>query len=43
MPAMAGRPDSATSLAVEAMTIIGGNRDGKSMWFIVVRRDKPPD
>ena len=29
--------------AGEAMTIIGGNRDGKSMWFIVVRRDKPPD
>jgi hypothetical protein len=27
--------------AGEAMTIIGGNRDGKSMWFIVVRRDKP--
>ena len=26
-----------------AMTIIGGNRDGKSMWFIVVRRDKPGD
>jgi hypothetical protein len=27
----------------EAMTIIGGNRDGKSVWFIVVRRDKPVD
>ena len=27
----------------EAMTIIGGNRDGKSVWFIVVRRDKPGD
>jgi hypothetical protein len=25
----------------EAMTIIGGSRDGKSVWFIVVRRDKP--
>ena len=25
----------------EAMTIIGGNRDGKSVRFIVVRRDKP--
>ncbi|SPE56419.1 hypothetical protein SBV1_240002 [Verrucomicrobia bacterium] len=25
----------------EAMTIIGGNRDGNSVWFIVVRRDKP--
>jgi hypothetical protein len=29
--------------AGEAMTIIGGNRDSKSVWFIVVRRDKPPD
>jgi len=29
------------SPAGEAMTIIGGNRDGKSVWFIVVRRDKP--
>jgi hypothetical protein len=27
----------------EAMTIIGGTRDGKSIWFIVVRRDKPGD
>jgi len=27
----------------EAMTIIGGNRDGKSVWFIVVRRDRPQD
>jgi hypothetical protein len=27
----------------EAMTIIGGNRDAKSVWFIVVRRDKPGD
>jgi hypothetical protein len=27
--------------AGEAMTIIGGNRDGKSVWFVVVRRDKP--
>jgi hypothetical protein len=27
----------------EAMTIIGGNHDGKSVWFIVVRRDKPGD
>ena len=27
----------------EAMTIIGGNRDGKSVWFIVVRRDRPED
>ena len=27
----------------EAMTIIGGNHDGRSMWFIIVRRDKPGD
>ena len=27
----------------EAMTIIGGNRDGRSAWFIVVRREKPGD
>jgi hypothetical protein len=27
----------------EAMTLIGGKRDPKSVWFIVVRRDKPPD
>ena len=26
----------------EAMTIMGGNHDAKSVWFIVVRRDKPP-
>jgi hypothetical protein len=25
----------------EAMTLIGGDRDQKSAWFIVVRRDKP--
>ena len=25
----------------EAMTIMGGNRDSRSVWFIVVRRDKP--
>ncbi len=25
----------------EAMTLIGGDRDRKSAWFIVVRRDKP--
>jgi len=23
------------------MTIIGGNQDAKSVWFIDVRRDKP--
>ena len=39
-----GKPvDQTISPAGEAMTIIGGNRDGKSMWFIVVRRDKPQD
>ena len=27
----------------EGMTIIGGSRDDKSVWFIVVRRDKPQD
>ena len=27
----------------EAMSIGGGDRDGKSGWFIVVRRDKPSD
>jgi hypothetical protein len=25
----------------QAMTLIGGDRDEKSAWFIVVRRDKP--
>ena len=35
--------DRTISPAGEAMTIIGGNRDRKSMWFIVVRRDKPQD
>jgi hypothetical protein len=33
--------DRTINAAGEAMTIIGGNRDGKSVWFIVVRRDKP--
>jgi hypothetical protein len=27
----------------EGMTIIGGNRQDKSVWFIVVRKDKPAD
>jgi hypothetical protein len=27
--------------AGDAMTLIGGDRDQKSAWFIVVRRDKP--
>jgi hypothetical protein len=35
--------DQTISPSGEAMTLIGGNRDGKSMWFIVVRRDKPQD
>jgi hypothetical protein len=29
--------------AGEGMTIIGGSREDKSVWFIVVRRDKPAD
>ena len=27
----------------EGMSIIGGSREDKSVWFIVVRRDKPQD
>ena len=27
----------------KGMTIIGGSREDRSVWFIVVRRDKPPD
>jgi hypothetical protein len=27
----------------DGMTIIGGSREDKSVWFIVVRRDPPPD
>ena len=27
----------------EGMTVIGGERDAASAWFIVVRRDKPAD
>ena len=27
----------------DGMTIIGGSREDKSVWFIVVRRDKPKD
>lgn len=33
--------DRTISPAGDAMTIIGGKRDAKSVWFIVVRRDKP--
>ena len=29
--------------AGEGMTIIGRSREDKSLWFIVVRRDKPAD
>jgi hypothetical protein len=27
----------------QRMTIIGGDRDKESSWFIIVRRDKPPN
>ncbi len=30
-----------TRPAGEVMTIIGGDRDSKTAWFVVVRRDKP--
>jgi hypothetical protein len=33
--------DRTTVPASGAMTLIGGERDQKSIWFIVVRRDKP--
>jgi len=29
--------------AGEGMTVIGGDRDPDSAWFIVVRRERPPD
>jgi hypothetical protein len=32
---------STTQPAGEAMTIIGADRDTRSSWFVVVRRDKP--
>ena len=35
--------DRTTMPAGEGMTIIGGSREDKSVWFIVVRRDKPAD
>ena len=35
--------DRTISPAGDALTIIGGNRDARSVWFIVVRRDKPTD
>lgn len=33
--------DQTTMPAGNGMTIIGGKREDKSVWFIVVRRDKP--
>ena len=35
--------DRTSSPHGEGMTIIGGSREDKSVWFIVVRRDKPQD
>ena len=35
--------DRTVAPADEGMTIIGGSREDKSVWFIVVRRDKPQD
>ena len=35
--------DRTTMPTGEGMTIIGGSRVDKSVWFIVVRRDKPVD
>lgn len=40
----AGKPVTRSTWPVSnAMTIIGGDRDPNSVWFIVVRRDNPPD
>ena len=40
----AGKPISRTTRPLgTAMTIIGGDRDTNSVWFIVVRRDPPSD
>ena len=33
--------DRTISPVGDALTIIGGSRDAQSVWFIVVRRDKP--
>lgn len=39
-----GKPVSRTKRPIgEGMTIIGGDRNTNSVWFIVVRRDKPRD
>jgi len=35
--------DRTITSAGEGMTIIGRSREDKSLWFIVVRRDKPAD
>ena len=35
--------DRTTMPKGQGMTIIGGNREDKCVWFIVVRRDKPAD
>lgn len=35
--------DRTISPTGDHMTIIGGNREASSAWFIVVRRDKPKD
>ena len=35
--------DRTIAPAGDHMTIIGGNREAKSAWFVVVRRDKPKD
>lgn len=35
--------DQTTVPKGEGMTIIGGSRDDKSVWFIVVRRDQPQE
>ena len=38
----AGKPVSRITRPIgEGMTIMGGNRDSKSVWFIIVRRDNP--
>ena len=35
--------DRTIKSAGEGMTLIGGDRDRQSVWFIVVRRDKPAE
>ena len=37
-----GRPICSTVRPVgQAMTVIGGDRDANSLWFIVIQRDEP--